>query len=116
MKVAITGSRGFIGSHLKKRLESEGHEIIEWDLKQEPSRCIKDFTPDEVSYCIHLAAYADVRRSIAEPEVYWKNNVENTKRVQNICAHNNIPLLYASSSCIHHFLHSNHGYSVSFSP
>ena len=31
MKVAITGSRGFIGSHLKKRLENDGHEIVEWD-------------------------------------------------------------------------------------
>jgi len=111
MKVAITGSRGFIGSHLKTKLELEGHEIVEWDLRQEPSRCIKDFTPDEVSYCIHLAAYADVRRSIAEPEVYWKNNVENTKRIQLVCAHNNIPLLYASSSCIHNWWLSPYGVS-----
>ena len=43
MKVAITGSRGFIGSHLKTRLEKDGHEIIEWDLKQDPPKCIKDF-------------------------------------------------------------------------
>ena len=43
MKVAITGSRGFIGSHLKTRLEKDGHEVIEWDLRQEPPQCIKDF-------------------------------------------------------------------------
>ena len=32
MKVAITGSRGFIGGPLKTRLEIEGHEVVEWDL------------------------------------------------------------------------------------
>ena len=74
MKVAITGSRGFIGGHLKTRLEKEGHEIVEWDLKQNPPKCIKDFDISEVSYVIHLAAYADVRKSLEEPEKYWKNN------------------------------------------
>ena len=31
MKVAITGSRGFIGSHLKTRLEKDGH-VVEVDF------------------------------------------------------------------------------------
>jgi len=111
MKVAITGSRGFIGSHLKTRLESEGHEVVEWDLKQDPAKCIKDFTPDEINYCIHLAAYADVRASIEDPQRYWRNNVENTTRIQLICHHNNITLLYASSSCIHNWWLSPYGVS-----
>jgi len=111
MKIAITGSRGFIGSHLKTRLEKDGHEIVEWDLRQEPSRCIKDFDPGDISYCIHLAAYADVRASLKDPQKYWKNNVENTTRIQNICHHNNIPLLYASSSCIHNWWLSPYGIS-----
>ena len=111
MKIAITGSRGFIGSHLKTRLEKDGHEIVEWDLKQEPSRCIKDFDPSDINYCIHLAAYADVRASLKDPQKYWKNNVENTTRIQNICHHNNIPLLYASSSCIHNWWLSPYGIS-----
>ena len=111
MKIAITGSRGFIGSHLKTRLEKDGHEIIEWDLKQDPPKCIKDFDISEVSYVIHLAAYADVRKSLEEPEKYWKNNVENTTRIQKICSYNNIPLLYASSSCIHNWWLSPYGVS-----
>src|SRR6185436_3451491 len=28
MKIAITGARGFIGSHLANRLSSEGHELV----------------------------------------------------------------------------------------
>ena len=111
MKVAITGSRGFIGSHLKTRLEKDGHEVIEWDLRQEPPQCIKDFDPQDCNYVVHLAAYADVRRSLKEPDLYWKNNVENTTRIQKICHYNNIPLLYASSSCIHNWWLSPYGTS-----
>lgn len=111
MKVAITGSRGFIGSHLKTRLEKDGHEVIEWDLRQEPPQCIKDFDPQDCNYVVHLAAYADVRKSLQEPDLYWKNNVENTTRIQKICHYNNIPLLYASSSCIHNWWLSPYGTS-----
>ena len=111
MKVAITGSRGFIGSHLKTRLEKDGHEVVEWDLRQEPPQCIKDFDPQDCNYVVHLAAYADVRRSLKEPDLYWKNNVQNTTRIQKICTHNNIPLLYASSSCIHNWWLSPYGTS-----
>ena len=111
MNVALTGSRGFIGSHLKTRLEKDGHKVIEWDLRQDPPQCIKDFDPKDCSYVIHLAAYANVRQSIKDPEKYWKNNVENTTRIQKICGYNNIPLLYASSSCIHQWWLSPYGTS-----
>ena len=111
MKVAITGSRGFIGSHLKTRLENDGHEVVEWDLRQEPPQCIKDFDPQDCNYVVHLAAYADVRRSLQEPDLYWENNVKNTTRLQKICTYNNIPLLYASSSCIHNWWLSPYGTS-----
>ena len=92
MKVAIKGSRGFIGSHLKTRLEKDGHEIVEWNLKLDSSKCIKDFDIrqlNEASYVIHLAAYADVRRSLKEPQLYWKNNVENTTRIQKVTTYTN---------------------------
>ena len=111
MKIAITGSRGFIGGHLKTRLENDGHEIIEWDLRQDPPKCIRDFKSDNIDYCVHLAAYADVRKSLQEPDIYWKNNVENTTHIQKICTYNDIPLLYASSSCIHNWWLSPYGTS-----
>tara|TARA_B100001057_G_scaffold182066_1_gene182774 strand:+ start:369 stop:1115 length:747 start_codon:yes stop_codon:yes gene_type:complete len=111
MNVAITGSRGFIGSHLKKRIEENGDKVIEWDLKQDPSRCIKDFDIDRINFVVHLAAYADVRASLEDPNKYWNNNVVNTTRIQKICHHNNIPLIYASSSCIHKWWLSPYGTS-----
>ena len=109
MNVAITGSRGFIGGHLKNKLINDGYEVTEWDIRQDPSRCIKDFNINGVDYVIHLAAYANVRKSIEDPQMYWKNNVENTTKIQKICHYNNIPLLYASSSCIHNWWLSPYG-------
>ena len=109
MKIALTGSRGFIGSHLMKRLKEDGHEIVEWDLRNEPSNDVQDFNPHEISYVIHLAAHANVRQSIKDPQKYWVNNVENTTRIQKICTYNNIPLMYASSSCIHNWWLSPYG-------
>ena len=111
MNVAITGSRGFIGGHLKSRLMNDGHKIVEWDLKQNPPKCIKDFEIDEIDYVVHLAAYADVRASLKDPQKYWDNNVVNTTKIQKICGYNNIPLLYASSSCIHNWWLSPYGIS-----
>ncbi len=107
--IALTGSRGFIGSHLMKRLIDDGMDVTEWDLRQDPPRCVKDFDPNGVSYVVHLAAYANVRKSIEEPQKWWKNNVDNTSRIQKICHYNNIPLLYASSSCIHNWWLSPYG-------
>jgi len=108
MKIVVTGSHGFIGSHLVKELIAAGHVVDQWDRKIE--RHIDNFElPSGVSWVIHLAAQADVRRSIEYPEEYWKNNVENTTRIQQICRKNNVPLLYASSSCIHRWWLSPYG-------
>ena len=96
MKVVITGSHGFIGSHLKTRLEKE-HEIIEYDNKI--GKDIKNFRIYDADFVIHLAAMADVRRSIKYSEEYWENNVVTTTEIQRQCYRLNVPLLYASSSC-----------------
>lgn len=107
MKIVITGSRGFIGSHLKNHYKDK-HDIVEWDRSID--KHIEDFTlPSGVGAVVHLAALADVRRSIAEPDLYWQNNVINTKRIQDMCAEHNVKLLYASSSCIHKWSLSPYG-------
>lgn len=109
MRVAITGSHGFIGGHLKERLIKEGHDIVEWDTRVD--KPIEFFETDGVDYVIHLAAYADVRASIEKPDLYWENNVTTTTRIQRMCHKENIPLLYASSSCIHNWWLSPYGVS-----
>ena len=111
MKVMITGSSGFIGSHVKNKLLELGHEVDEWDYKI--NKPLEDFDqkPWNIDYAIHLAAYADVRESINEPQKYWDNNVSLTTKLQKYCHEYGIPLLYASSSCIHDWHLSPYGMS-----
>jgi UDP-glucuronate 4-epimerase len=118
MKILVTGSSGFIGSHLCKKLRDDGHWVFEWDSVIDKK--VEDLTFDElvnsemvnsemekafkititdVTAIIHLAARADVRASFKDPQAYWKNNVEPTTKLQQLCFNSGIPLIYASSSC-----------------
>ena len=97
MKIIVTGSTGFIGKHLVQRLAGQ-HTVIEWDRAH--GKDIKDFSsatiPADVDFVVHLAAIADVRRSLEEPELYWTTNVEYSKNIFDLC-HKNC-LLYTSPS------------------
>ena len=107
MKVAVTGSRGLIGSHLKYALQEEGHEVVEWDWQR--GNDIKYFNLAGANYVVHLAAYANVRASFEDPNKYWLNNSEYTQNIQRQCYYNRVPLLYASSSSIHNWWKSPYG-------
>ena len=109
MKISLTGASGFIGNHLVTALWDAGHDIVKWDRKS--GRDIKDWELEDCDFVVHLAAIANVRRSIKYPEEYWQNNVEYTKRIQSICFENQVPLVYASSSCIHSWYKSPYGTS-----
>lgn len=57
MKVLITGSRGFIGSHLKELIfqDYKKIDVIDWDLEEGDLKYQTDFP--EVDIVIHLAAF-----------------------------------------------------------
>tara|TARA_B100001248_G_scaffold81197_1_gene58982 strand:- start:10290 stop:11069 length:780 start_codon:yes stop_codon:yes gene_type:complete len=113
MKIIVTGSTGFIGKHLVQRLKVAKHEVVEWDRAH--GKDIKDFSlagiPSGVDMVVHLAAIADVRRSLKEPQLYWKTNVEYSKKIFDLCHRNDIPVVYASSSCVHAWWKSPYGTS-----
>jgi len=127
--ILITGSCGFIGFHLSYKLLSLGFNIIGVDMydsfvydsiyKINNSNKLRKFdnyreynenildrnhiienTPDIV---IHLAAYANVRKSIEHPDMYVKNNIECTcKLLDQIQKCHTKPLfIYASSSSVY---------------
>lgn len=127
--ILITGSCGFIGFHLSFKLLSLGYIIIGVDMydsfvydssyKVMNSEKLKMFNnyreynenildrshilenkPDIV---IHLAGYANVRKSIEYPDMYVKNNIEVTcNLLQQIHKSHIKPLfIYASSSSVY---------------
>ena len=77
MKILITGANGFIGSHLKDRLEkSEQYEIIAWDREQGDLKLPQNFP--EVDVVIHLAAYNSTKEFYTKGFEVIKDNILTT--------------------------------------
>ena len=101
MHITVTGSHGFIGTHLVKHFLDNKHWLNCWDT--EIGKNISDFTlksvlEDTTDVIVHLAALAGIRESIEDPDEYWKVNVEYTKRVFAVAEETNTRVIYASSS------------------
>lgn len=103
MNIALTGSHGFVGSHLKKHLENQGHILDCWDTKIQKN--IDAFTLNKnTDLVIHLAALAGIRESFEQADDFWQTNVVFTKNIFEQCVKNNTRVIYASSSaCLRWF-------------
>ncbi|MEI7900038.1 MAG: NAD-dependent epimerase/dehydratase family protein [bacterium] len=127
-RVLITGTAGFIGFHLARRLLDEGCEVFGIDnfndyysvqLKRDRhvrlERCEKyQWKPDDLTdlpalesvfrdfqpdCVVNLAAQAGVRYSITNPQAYQKSNIEGFLNVLECCRHMpNQPRLVYASS------------------
>jgi len=82
MKILLTGSGGFIGSHLWEALKKK-HDIIGYDIKGGDD--INDlrkleylFETENIDCVIHCAALTGARRGELFPEEYFKVNVIGT--------------------------------------
>lgn len=79
MKALVTGSEGFVGQHLVKELESQGHQVVGFNLRDgynilnyETVRNTLDIhRPDAI---FHLAAQAYVPESFANPRRTFEVN------------------------------------------
>ena len=102
----ITGSKGFIGTFL---VEFFSQDILykDWEIDTidlnggDDVICkdVADFRPvKKYDVVIHLAAFADIRNSLDDPDRFWENNVEKAKGIFKYCEVNNVRLLYASSA------------------
>jgi nucleoside-diphosphate-sugar epimerase len=94
VKILLTGHKGFIGSRLKQILEKD-HIVYGLDIidGQDINTCNLDYSVDLV---IHLAGKSGVRQSLDNPELYWKNNIDATRRIFETFKDTRI--IYASSS------------------
>lgn len=121
MKCLVTGSCGFIGSHLCEMLIDAGHEVIGVDdlsngsientdsirsnpsfhLKLTNSNMLALKTIGPVDWVFHLAAKADIVPSIENPLVYHDTNVNGTLTVLEYARSAKVKkfVYAASSSC-----------------
>ena len=123
MKILITGSSGFIGFHLSKKLLDNGHKVYGYDsmnnyydvrLKKARYNILKkyknfSFTKSKLEnkislekvfkrfkpkIVIHLAAQAGVRESLNNPLLYVISNTSKpTQGCKTIANQNNIKLI-----------------------
>ena len=125
MRVFITGSSGFIGFHLVKKLLNDGHEVVGIDdhndyynpaLKNKRLSLlfsnnfsfyetdINNLNINESNFdlAINLAAQAGVRVSEDKHHLYKHSNIDGFQSFCNFCKKNNIKkILYASSSSVY---------------
>tara|TARA_B110000238_G_scaffold141140_1_gene152268 strand:+ start:636 stop:1640 length:1005 start_codon:yes stop_codon:yes gene_type:complete len=131
MKLFITGSSGFIGFHLSKKLLDKGHSVHGFDamnnyydvkLKKARYKILnkykkfsftkgilenqktlsKSILKFKPQIIIHLAAQAGVRYSIEKPRVYIDSNIIGTYNIIELAKKVNVKhLLIASSSSVY---------------
>jgi len=127
----VTGTAGFIGFHVAKKLLEDGHRVVGFDnlndyypvvlkrARHDELRKLDGFTAVEADLCdldvlndvvdahkpeviCHLAAQAGVRYSLTHPFVYEKSNLLATLNILEVCRHRGIArLVYASSSSVY---------------
>lgn len=126
MRILVTGSAGFIGSHLAYRLLGNGHSVVGLDnldpyysLKQKGRNLDRLRTFDTFIFLqgdirhkkigsifrqyrpeivIHLAAKAGVRASMADPRGYFSTNVDGTLNILELARQYGIWKVMAASS------------------
>lgn len=98
MNILVTGGSGFIGTHLIKQLEENGHKVtnISSDVQLADD---SDFGNPQVIY--HLGAFPRVGFSLENPEKVLSNNHLSTLRVLEYCRfHPSTRLINVSSSSV----------------
>lgn len=99
MKILITGSEGYIGQHLVKKLGI----VDTLDIAGTPTNKIdirNNFSIDEeYDVVIHLAAKVQVGESVKDPLSYYDTNINGTVNVLNIKTKN---FIFASTGAVEH--------------
>ena len=141
MRILVTGTAGFIGSHLAIRLLQRGDEVIgidnlndyyEVSLKEarlarvkaydgfrdirgniEDRKTIeKLFEKFKPQRVVNLAAQPGVRYSLENPHAYINTNIVGFMNILEACRHHNVEhLVYASSSSVYG-ANTNYPFSV----
>lgn len=127
--IFITGIAGMIGYHTAKKYHELGWDVWGcdnfndyYDVKLKAAReamligmgvpvhnmDIQDVKEkltgamESTDVILHLAAYANPRHAMEEPQCYIDTNITGTQRLLELAEESDIPVVYASSSCVMH--------------
>ena len=111
-KVLVTGSSGFLGSHLVNSLQNSQKILGLSNNKQETkSKNVSHKKIDlrannltirsKISSIIHLAALSDVKYCNDNPSICFDVNVVGTKKMLEICRKKDIDFIFASTSHVY---------------
>lgn len=115
--ILVTGGAGYIGSHTCKALSRAGHRPISYDNLSRGHRSAVQWGPlvvgdlldfeklkkilieQEIEAVIHFAAYAYVKESVENPEMYFENNVYGSLMLFEAMKEAGVQNIVFSSSC-----------------
>lgn len=117
MKVLVTGGAGYVGSHAVKELRRSGVPCVVLDnlsrghreLVKDCDLIVGDIADSElvarvlrehhIGAVMHFAAFAYVGESVANPGIYFRNNVAATLDLLECMVRENVHQVVFSSSC-----------------
>lgn len=100
---AVTGSSGFVGSHLVERLRADGHGVQTYDRRD---RQPVELSTDPLDFSgldgvFHLAAQPGVASFGSTFPDYVRDNLLAAERVFEAAAHAGVRVVFASSSTVY---------------
>jgi UDP-arabinose 4-epimerase len=120
LDILVTGGAGFIGSHVCKRLAASGYRPVALDDLSRGRRDAVKWGPLEVggigdririteildkykpAAVMHLASLTAISESVANPLLYYTNNVDyTTTLLRAVTDHKPIPFIYCSSASVY---------------
>ena len=115
--ILVTGGAGYIGSHVCKALSKAGHTPITYDnlsrgfkksVKWGPlvqgdlhdfEKLKKTLHDHKIQAVMHFAAFAYIRESVENPQMYFQNNVDGSIMLLEAMRERGVKNIVFSSTC-----------------
>lgn len=116
-KILVTGGAGYIGSHTCKLLAQQGFEPVTFDNLSkghsdavrwgplevgdllDPNRIEEVLASHAPAAVVHFAGRIEVGESMAQPELYYRNNVVGTMNLLEMMVRHGVRHFVFSSTC-----------------